>query len=307
MKRVASVYTPMGITAENVAKKFEIARADQDAFAASSHQKAAAAKAAGRFADEIVAVQAVKFVGQERKTYAFTDDELVRADTTPESLGGLKPVFSATGSVTAGNASPLSDGAAAMIVASKAKADQIGAKPLGYFRSFATIGVDDAVGVALQLHQLIFFQRNDFPGVGQKGRDVAGQQVFAGSNADHERRRLSYGYDRLRLSVRNDHQRVSAAESLHRNPNGFQERATLFVLNSNDVSRDFGVGLAEKGVALSDQFFPKFKVILDDAVVQDRNRPVLVKVRMGVFIGGTAVGGPTGVTNGATTLHRMRV
>jgi len=87
----------------------------------------------------------VKFVGQERKTYAFTDDELVRADTTAESLGGLKPVFSATGSVTAGNASPLSDGAAAMIVASKAKADQIGAKPLGYFRSFATIGVDPAI------------------------------------------------------------------------------------------------------------------------------------------------------------------
>jgi acetyl-CoA acyltransferase len=145
MKRVASVYTPMGITAENVAKKFEIARADQDAFAASSHQKAAAAKAAGRFKDEIVPVQAVKFSGSEKKSFAFTDDELVRAETTVESLAGLKPVFSATGSVTAGNASPLSDGAAAMLVTSKAKADAIGAKPLGYFRSFATIGVDPAI------------------------------------------------------------------------------------------------------------------------------------------------------------------
>jgi acetyl-CoA acyltransferase len=145
MKRVASVYTPMGITAENVAKKFEIARADQDAFAASSHQKAAAAKASGKFKDEVVPVQAVKFSGNEKKSFAFTDDELVRAETTAESLAGLKPVFSATGSVTAGNASPLSDGAAAMLVSSKAKADALGVKPLGYFRSFATIGVDPAI------------------------------------------------------------------------------------------------------------------------------------------------------------------
>lgn len=145
MKRVASVYTPMGITAENVAKKFEIARADQDAFAASSHQKAAAAKAAGRFKDELVPVQAVKFSGGEKMTFAFTDDELVRAETTAEGLAGLKPVFSATGSVTAGNASPLSDGAAAMLVTSKAKAEALGVKPLGYFRSFATVGVDPAI------------------------------------------------------------------------------------------------------------------------------------------------------------------
>ena len=145
MKRAATVYTPMGITAENVAKKFEIARADQDAFAASSHQKAAAAKAAGRFNDEIVPVQAVKFSGNEKKTFAFSDDELVRPETTAESLSALKPVFSATGSVTAGNASPLSDGAAAMLVTSKAKADQMGVKPLGYFRSFATVGVDPSI------------------------------------------------------------------------------------------------------------------------------------------------------------------
>ena len=145
MKRVSSVYTPMGITAENVARRFEIARVDQDAFAASSHQKAARAKAEGRFADEIVPVQAIKFVGNDKTSFAFTNDELVRAETTAEGLAGLKPVFSPTGSVTAGNASPLSDGAAAMLVASAEKAAALGIKPLGYFRAFASVGVDPAI------------------------------------------------------------------------------------------------------------------------------------------------------------------
>ena len=145
MKRVASVYTPMGITAENVAKRFEIGRADQDAFALSSHQKAAAAKAAGRFAAEIVPVEAIAFSGGERRSFAFTDDELVRAETTLEGLAGLRPAFSTTGSVSAGNASPLSDGAAAMLVTSKAKADALGVTPLGYFRAFASVGVDPAI------------------------------------------------------------------------------------------------------------------------------------------------------------------
>ena len=145
MKRVSSVYTPMGITAENVARRFDIARVDQDAFAASSHQKAARAKAEGRFADEIVPVQAIKFVGNDKTSFAFTNDELVRAETTTEGLAGLKPVFSPTGSVTAGNASPLSDGAAAMLVASAEKAAALGIKPLGYFRAFASVGVDPAI------------------------------------------------------------------------------------------------------------------------------------------------------------------
>ncbi len=145
MKRVSSVYTPMGITAENVARRFEIARVDQDAFAALSHQKAARAKAEGRFADEIVPVQAIKFVGNDKTSFAFTNDELVRAETTAEGLAGLKPVFSPTGSVTAGNASPLSDGAAAMLVASAEKAAALGIKPLGYFRAFASVGVDPAI------------------------------------------------------------------------------------------------------------------------------------------------------------------
>src|SRR6185312_7032032 len=100
VRKVSSVYTPMGITAENVASRFSIARADQDAFALSSHQKAAAARAAGRFEKESVGVD-------------FKTDELIRAETTAEGLAGLKPAFSAKGSVTAGNSSPLSDGAAA--------------------------------------------------------------------------------------------------------------------------------------------------------------------------------------------------
>jgi acetyl-CoA acyltransferase len=145
MKRAASVYTPMGITAENVAKKFEISRADQDAFALRSHQKAAAAQKAGVFEEEIVTVKAVRYDGNKRVEVDFRRDELLRADTTLEGLAGLRPVFSTTGSVTAGNSSPLSDGAAAALVMSKAKADALGIKPLGYFRGFATAGVDPAI------------------------------------------------------------------------------------------------------------------------------------------------------------------
>ncbi len=145
MRRVATVYTPMGITAENVAKKFDIARADQDAFALKSQQKAAAAIAAKKFEQEIVPVKATRFSGNEHADVEFKVDELPRGDTTAEGLAGLKPAFAMTGSVTAGNASPLSDGAAAALVMSKAKADALGVKPLGYFRAFATAGVDPAI------------------------------------------------------------------------------------------------------------------------------------------------------------------
>ena len=145
MRRVASVYTPMGITAENVARRFEISRADQDAFALRSHQKAAAAQKAGVFEEEIVTVKAVRYEGNKRVEVDFRKDELLRADTTLEGLAALKPAFSTTGSVTAGNSSPLSDGAAAALVMSKARADALGIKPLGYFRGFATAGVDPAI------------------------------------------------------------------------------------------------------------------------------------------------------------------
>ena len=145
MRRCAEVYTPMGITAENVAKRYGIARADQDAFALRSQQKAAAAQKAGAFDDEVVPVRATRYENGRHVEVEFKRDELVRGDTTLEGLGQLKPAFSKDGSVTAGNASPLSDGAAATLVMSKAKASALGVKPLGYFRAFATAGVDPAV------------------------------------------------------------------------------------------------------------------------------------------------------------------
>jgi acetyl-CoA acyltransferase len=145
MRRCPDVYTPMGITAENVAKRFSISRADQDAFALRSQQKAAAAQKAGAFADEIVPVKATRYEGGKHVDVVFDRDEMVRADTTLEGLTALKPAFAKDGTVTAGNASPLSDGAAAALVMSRAKADALGVKPLGYFRAFATVGVDPAI------------------------------------------------------------------------------------------------------------------------------------------------------------------
>jgi acetyl-CoA acyltransferase len=143
--RVAAVYTPMGITAENVAKKFSVSRADQDAFALRSQQKAAAAQKAGQFDAEIVPVKATRYDGGKRADVEFKRDEMIRADTTAEGLAALKPAFAKDGSVTAGNSSPLSDGAAAALVLSKAKADALGVKPLGWFRAYATVGVDPAI------------------------------------------------------------------------------------------------------------------------------------------------------------------
>ncbi|AKT43972.1 thiolase family protein [Chondromyces crocatus] len=146
MERCAAVYTPMGITAENVANKFQIARQDQDAFALRSHTRAAEARKAGRFDQEIVTVKGIRFdASGERSTFDFRSDELIRAETTAEGLSGLKPAFSAKGSVTAGNSSPLSDGAAASLLLSRAKAESLGIKPLGYFRAFAVTGVDPAI------------------------------------------------------------------------------------------------------------------------------------------------------------------
>ncbi len=146
MRRFPDVYMPMGITAENVAKRFGVSRADQDAFALKSQQKAAAAQKAGKFDEEIVAVKATRYEGSKHADVEFKRDELVRADTTLEGLAALKPAFFVKdGTVTAGNASPLSDGAAAVLVMRRAKADALGVKPLGYFRAFATAGVDPTI------------------------------------------------------------------------------------------------------------------------------------------------------------------
>ena len=146
MEKMPTAYTPMGITAENVAQKFGISRQDQDAFALWSQQKASKAIADGKFKDEIVPVHGIRFDAKgERQLFDFVQDELPRPDTTAESLAALKPSFAIKGSVTPGNASPLSDGAAFALVMSKKKAYELGVKPLGYFRSFVTAGVDPAI------------------------------------------------------------------------------------------------------------------------------------------------------------------
>ncbi|MFO0663559.1 MAG: thiolase family protein [Polyangiaceae bacterium] len=145
MSQFPAVYTPMGITAENVAKKFNVTREEQDKFALASQKKASAAQEAKKFADEIVPVTGIKFDGNERKTFEFKTDEMIRPDTTLEGLASLKPAFSTTGSVTAGNSSPLSDGAAAALLMSREKANALGVKGLGILKSYVTVGVDPSI------------------------------------------------------------------------------------------------------------------------------------------------------------------
>jgi acetyl-CoA acyltransferase len=145
VERWPEVYTPMGVTAENLARKHGIRREDQDAFAVRSHQRAAAAIEQRRFAAETVSVTARVFDGQPGnaggREVTLERDELVRPDTTLEKLAQLKPAFDPTGTVTAGNSSPLTDGAAAVVVASGERARRLGVKPLGYLRHFAVAGV----------------------------------------------------------------------------------------------------------------------------------------------------------------------
>ncbi|MBO9334776.1 MAG: acetyl-CoA C-acyltransferase [Roseiflexus sp.] len=139
------VYLGMGLTAENVAKRYEISREDQDAFALRSHQRAIAAIDAGLFKDEIVPIE-VEHVWFEngkvqRSTMIFDTDEGPRRDTSAEALAKLKPVFAVNGTITAGNSSQTSDGSAAVVVMSREKADALGVKPLARFVSFAVAGV----------------------------------------------------------------------------------------------------------------------------------------------------------------------
>ena len=138
-------FASMGITAELVAAKYGISREDQDAFAASSHQKAASAMAQGKFAGEIIPVQGescqlVKGKMTCAKELVSLDDG-VRGDTTVAALARLKPAFKANGTVTAGNSSQMTDGAAAVLVVSEAFLEKTGAKPLARFLSFAVKGV----------------------------------------------------------------------------------------------------------------------------------------------------------------------
>ncbi len=129
----------MGITAENVAKKWGVTREEQDAFAANSQQKAEAAQKAGRFKDEIVGVEIPQRKGPP---VVFDSDEYVKPGTTAEALAGLRPAFDKEGSVTAGNASGINDGAAAVMMMSARTAADLGLKPLAKIRAYSSAGVD---------------------------------------------------------------------------------------------------------------------------------------------------------------------
>lgn len=152
---MADVYIGMGFTAERVAERWSISREDQDAWALRSHQRAAAARDAGRFNDEIVPIPVPGpqaggdgSGGQTGEPILFREDELIRTDTSAERLAMLRPAFKEGGTVTAGNASPYSDGAAALVVTSRELADAHGIEPLARFVGFATAGVDpDVMGI----------------------------------------------------------------------------------------------------------------------------------------------------------------
>jgi acetyl-CoA acyltransferase len=149
MDHYPDAYIGMGITAENLARKYNITRQQADEFSLASHQKALAAIAAGKFAEEIVPVEVRNTVvsngdgrGGKAKTATsvFSIDEGPRADTSLEALGKLKPAFHAHGTVTAGNSSQMSDGAAASVIMSADRARALGAKPLARFVAYATAG-----------------------------------------------------------------------------------------------------------------------------------------------------------------------
>ena len=146
---ITESYIGMGFTAERVAERWKVSRADQDAWALGSHEKAARAWQAGRFSDQIVPIEAERVNGNgTTERAAFARDELVRADTTAEKLAKLQHAFKAGGTVTAGNASPYSDGAAALVLMKRAKAEALGLRPLARFVTFAAAGVEpDVMGV----------------------------------------------------------------------------------------------------------------------------------------------------------------
>ena len=131
----------MGITAENVAKKYEVTRAEQDEFALQSQLKAEAAQKAGKFKDEILPLE----IANKKGTVVFDSDEYIKPGSTLESLSGLRPAFAKDGTVTAGNASGLNDGAAAVIMMSASQAKELGLKPLARIKAYASSGLDPAV------------------------------------------------------------------------------------------------------------------------------------------------------------------
>jgi acetyl-CoA acyltransferase len=138
-------YLNMGLATENVARKYEVSREEQDAFALQSHRRAAAAQDAGHFDDEVVPLKVAFEELNERgkkttREVTFTKDEGVRRDTSEEGLAKLRPAFHAKGTITAGNSSQMSDGAAAVVVMSEERARQLNLKPLARFVAYATAG-----------------------------------------------------------------------------------------------------------------------------------------------------------------------
>ena len=131
----------MGVTAENVAKKFNISRAEQDEFALASQNKAEAAQKAGKFKDEILPLEIVG----KKASVIFDSDEYIKAGSTLEALAALRPAFNPEGTVTAGNASGINDGAAAVMMMSASKASQLGLKPLVKIRAYASSGLDPSI------------------------------------------------------------------------------------------------------------------------------------------------------------------
>ena len=146
METDPAAYTPMGITAENVAQRFNVSRVDQDAFALQSHQRALSAIASGKFKDEITPIDVDIYLEDgSRKRVTFDTDEGPRKDTSAEGLAKLRPAFDAKGSVTAGNSSQVSDGAAAVVLVEMELAKKLGLPILAKFVGFATAGVDPAI------------------------------------------------------------------------------------------------------------------------------------------------------------------
>ena len=142
MEKFPEVYTSMGATAENIASRYSVTREDADKFAAESQRRAATAREQGKFKAEIVPVTTTYFDEDgNSKQVTVSDDTILRPETTVEGLAKLRPAFNAKGVVTAGNASPLTDGAAAAVVMSEEKAKALGVKPLGYFIDFQVAGV----------------------------------------------------------------------------------------------------------------------------------------------------------------------
>ena len=149
MEKYPQVYATMGATAEKVAAQFNVNRADQDVFAFESQKKAGEARAAGKFKDEIAPITVTMYDDAGNpKQVTVSDDTILRPETTLDGLQKLKPAFDSKGTVTAGNASPLTDGAAASVMMSEAKAKSMNVKALGYFIDFVVAGVPpDIMGI----------------------------------------------------------------------------------------------------------------------------------------------------------------